>query len=323
MIANNRRDRSCDRLSSCVVCACCVANSAIMPQTTFGAIVALTSVACTHGLEIMATLQSRGLTRREADAVQHREMRRTGKRLQPEKLADTLDQLDSLELLPGQVAHLLRSHPLSSLQDLDPARHRWCSYKTHIWCSCCSGVNQEQSLSLLDVPATERLPELLSLDCEFKPLRCAIVDAEGRVRLDCLVTQPAAGTSASPLPGILKCDVPELRRVDLADLQALLLRLVESGTVIVAHTPQADLRALQLLDELDGKLVDVAQLGPKTEAAVGLQSMSLKRMAAELLGIEIQKGGTGGGRPGSRRHCAREDAQVAMRLYQVLRPEAA
>ena len=83
--------------------------------------------------------------------------------------------------------------------------------------------------------------------------------------------------------------MPELRRVDLADLQALLLRLVESGTVIVAHTPQADLRALQLLDELDGKLVDVAQLGPKTEAAVGLQSMSLKRMAAGSWGSRSRR----------------------------------
>ena len=286
----------------------------------------LNLLVCT-ALDISTTLQNRGLTRREADAVQHRFQRRTKKRLQPDELVATLATLDALELLPGQAAHLLRSHPLSSLQELEPARHRWCSYKTHVWCSCVAGAeatpDDDLRLSLLDSPATEPLPSVVSLDCEFKPLRCAMVDADGRVRLDCLVTQPLAGTSAPPLPGILKCDAPLLRRVELSELQALLRRLVEGGTVLVAHTPQADLRALQLLDEMDGRVVDIAQLGPQTEAAVGLQSVSLKRMASDLLGVEIQQGGTGGGKPGSRRHCAIEDAQVTMRLFQVLQEEKA
>ena len=281
-------------------------------------VLVLRSVVASCALEISTTLQKRGLTRREADALQHRFQRRTGKRLQHDELVATLKRLDSLELLPGQAAHLLRSHPLSSLDDLDPTRHRWCSYKTHIWCSCTDTSKGDERMSLLDAPASAPLPRLVALDCEFKPLRCAMVDEQGHVCLDCLVTQPLAGTSAPPLPGILKCDAPTLRRVELADLQALFRRLVDNGTVLVAHTPQADLRALQLLDELDGQLVDIAQLGPQTEAAVGLQSVSLKRMASELLGMEIQQGATGGGSPGSRRHCAREDAQVAMRLYRVL-----
>jgi len=274
-----------------------------------------------EALELTAALQDRGLTRREADSVQQRFQRCTGRRLQPDELTATLEQLDTLELLPGQVTHLLRSHPLPSLQQVEPARNKWCSYKTHIWCSCTDGAEagaDDPSLSLLDAPESEPLPSVVSLDCEFKPLRCAMVDSGGRVRLDCLVTQPLAGTSAPPLPGILECDAPLLRRVELAEMQALLRRLVEEGTVLVAHTPQADLRALQLLDELDGKVVDIAQLGPKTLAAVGLQSVSLKRMASDLLGVDIQSGSTGGGSRGSRRHCAREDAQVTMRLYHVL-----
>ena len=284
---------------------------------------ALSASGCCHALEVMATLQDRGLTRREAEAVQHRFQRRTGARLKPEQLTDTLTQLDRLSLLPGQVTHLLRSHPLPTLQEVDPARHRWCSYKTHIWCSCTAAAEDENGagLSLLDAPPSEPLPSSLAIDCEFKPLRCAMVDGDGRVRLDCLVTRPLAGTSAPPLPGILKCDAPLLRRVALEELQELLRRLVAAGTILVAHTPQADLRALDLLDELDGQLIDIAQMGPQTQAAVGLQSVSLKRMAAEHLGVEIQAGGTGGGSPGSRRHCAREDAQVTMRLYQQLKED--
>ena len=166
------------------------------------------------------------------------------------------------------------------------------------------------------------LPTVLSLDCEFKPLRCAIVDGAGRVCLDCLVTQRVAGSSERPLSGILRCDAPRLQKIEVNELRALLLRLVEGGTILVAHTPQSDLRALSLLlsdgsmpPELLGRVIDVAQLGKPTPDA---PTMSLKRMAAEHLNIQIQHGTTGGGSAGSRRHCAIEDARVTMQLYQQL-----
>ena len=84
---------------------------------------------------ISQLLQQRiGLTRREADLVQHRHRKQTGALLQIAELEATIEALPPA-LLPGHVAHLLRAHPLSSLQGLDPQRHRWCSYKTAL-CDC-------------------------------------------------------------------------------------------------------------------------------------------------------------------------------------------
>ena len=163
-------------------------------------------------------------------------------------------------------------------------------------------------------------PPLLAIDCEFKPLRCAIVDGDGFVRLDCLVTKTEAGTSSAPLPGVLKCDAPTLRRIPIEEMQSLLRSLLAAGTLLIAHTPKADLRALGLLEELDGHpaVVDIALLGPQTETAHGPQAVSLKRMAEIHLGMQIQQGAANGGK----KHCAREDAMVAMRLYHTLADDA-
>ena len=276
---------------------------------------------------ISQLLQQRiGLTRREADLVQHRHRKQTGALLQIAELEATIEALPPA-LLPGHVAHLLRAHPLSSLQGLDPQRHRWCSYKTHVWCSCadaCAGpplLDLDAPPSADDAPPPsaddEPPPATLALDCEFKPLRCVIVDAAGRVRLDALVTKPAAGTSSPPLPGILSCDAPLLRRVALADLQTTLRKLVASGTVIVAHTPESDLHALELTELAEG-FVDIAQLGRPPAGRYGPQSQSLKKMAEAHLGVTIQQGQGSQGVHGSRRHCAREDARVTMELYKAL-----
>lgn len=80
---------------------------------------------------VTSLLQKRGLTRREAESVQHRHRRLSKKPLQLPELEQSLSRLDALKLLPGQTTHLIRSHPLSSFEDADPARHKWCSYKTH------------------------------------------------------------------------------------------------------------------------------------------------------------------------------------------------
>ena len=270
-----------------------------------------------HDPAVTSVLQSRGLSRREAESVQHRHQRLRKEALPLPELEASLSRLDALDLLPGQVAHLVRSHPLSAFEDADPARHRWCSYKASLWCSCNTGPADHLRPSLLPQLAAD-IPAFLALDCEFKPLRCALVDEDGIVRLDCLVTRSEAGTSNAPLPGILKCDAPQLRRVAVEEIQALLRTLLTSGTLLIAHTPTADLRALGLLDELEGHsgIVDIALLGPQTQTAHGPQAVSLKRMAKRHLGIDIQQ--QRGGSHGAKRHCAREDARVAMRLYQAL-----
>ena len=90
-------------------------------------------------------LIARGLTRREADSVNARHRRRHKAQLAVAELDAVLDSLDALELQPEQAAHLLRSTPIATLQELlkaascaaSPsdgptsagARAAWCSYK--------------------------------------------------------------------------------------------------------------------------------------------------------------------------------------------------
>ena len=90
-------------------------------------------------------LIARGLTRREADSVNARHRRRHKAQLAVAELNAVLDSLDALELQPEQAAHLLRSTPIATLQELlkaasgaaspgdgptsGGARAAWCSYK--------------------------------------------------------------------------------------------------------------------------------------------------------------------------------------------------
>jgi len=159
-------------------------------------------------------------------------------------------------------------------------------------------------------------PRVLALDCEFKPLRCAAVDENGLIRLNHLV-EPAvkpAGTSQPPTPGLLSCDRDLFARIDLPDLQAQLLQWSSDGCVFIGHTLANDLRAL----ELDGKLAyeDISHLHMddeaerKAAAARGVGAMSLRRLAAKYLNLEMQRGGS--------KHCAVQDSEVTMRLFQLL-----
>lgn len=186
--------------------------------------------------------QQVGLTRRESDLVQHRHRKTTGTLLGMDELEATLDLLPP-SLLPGHVAELLRTTGLPALRRTLAAtagEATWCSYKKTL-CDCSAHAADNS-----DDEVQKSLPALVAIDCEFKPLRCAAVDAHGTIIIDCLVTPdvPPAGTSIAPLPSILRCDRPRLRRSTAGELRERLRALLANGTIIVAHTPQSDLRAL-------------------------------------------------------------------------------
>ena len=260
-------------------------------------------------------LQQRGLTRREAEAVQFRHKRNTGGPLTMEVLQSTLAAIDDLPnaLLDGQVAELLRATTMDAIRSAVKASPdgRWCSYKRKL-CDC--GGRR------LDLATAARPPpRLLAIDCEFKPLRFAAVDEEGSTRLDCLVLPDVApaGRSSAPLPSILRCDRPQLVALTEGALRAQLTEWMALGARVLAHTPVSDLRALGIPEleviELQrrGLVVDVALL----DLAQGDQVASLKRMA-ERYGVAppgFQEGGA--------KHCAIQDAVVAMALFKALRPE--
>ena len=287
-------------------------------------VIALGSASLTSGSADL--LVARGLTRREASSVEARHRRRHRALLDTDELEATFAALDALDLLPQQAAHLLRSVELRELRAAATSHDRafvWCSYKKTL-CDCSAvppassaAVAAAAAATVTDAAESES-SRLLSVDCEFKPLRVAAVDGTGALRLDALVASTGAGTPANPR-GMLSCDVAATPCRPQAELRDALLALLagavgpSEGCTWVAHTPQQDLAALglseaQLRDE-GVTLVDIARLGG---AAAG-QASSLKRMAQTHLGVEMHGGGG--------RHCAVQDAVVTLRLYDKLRSD--
>ena len=154
-------------------------------------------------LETSKLLMARGLTRREADSVEVRHRRRNKAQLDVAELRVVLDSLDTLELLPEQAAHLLRSTPLPELLASTTSdfcttqRPVWCSYKKSL-CEC--GASRDEQT----VPAA---PRFVAVDCEFSPLRVAAVDGAGCVRLDGLVLAPGQTGTPPKSRGMLGCDI--------------------------------------------------------------------------------------------------------------------
>ena len=87
-------------------------------------------------------------------------------------------------------------------------------------------------------------------------------------------------------------------------MRSELLRHMEAGTTLVGHTVSSDLQALRLTSLPDGcRVVDVAR------ADADGNMRSLREMARDLLEIDIHRDGE--------RHCALQDAEVALRLHEV------
>jgi len=281
------------------------------------------AAALTSGTDLLV---ARGLTRREASSVEARYRRRHRTLLDTEELEATFASLDALDLRPQQAAHLLRSIELRELRAAatnHDGAFVWCSYKKAL-CDCSAvppslGTAATATAAATDAAPVEIVsPQLLSVDCEFNPLRVAAVDETGTLRLDALFASTGAGTPANPR-GMLACDVAATPCQPQAELRDTLLALLagaagpSEGCTWVAHTPQQDLAALGLseaeLRDAGVTLVDVARLGG---AAAG-QASSLRRMAQAHLGVEMHGGGS--------RHCAVQDAVVTLRLYDKLKSD--
>lgn len=268
-------------------------------------------------LSATALLQARGLSEREATYVSDRHRKRFGEALSAEEAHVTVQAVDALDLLPGQATHLLRQSGKRSLRDLrhdcewsrDRPRH-WCTYKKDL-CDCGAG---------LPPPPDSRPPEVLGIDCEFRPMRFAAVDERCALRYDVVVP------NSPVLSGILACDRPRLQVSSQPVMQALLMGLMPH-TTLVGHTLECDLEALSLTRAHwpDGAVVwdvsfpdgprqvgnvspSTATSGAKRVATSGPPSrLALRVLAHEHLGVEMQRRGE--------RHCAIQDAEVAMRLF--------
>ena len=233
-------------------------------------------------------------------------------------------------------------------------RRVWCSYKKHL-CDCGvrsaagatardddaaandadddrdGGLEHHSSLEASSSSSSPHPPphppplppppprRVLALDCETRPLRVAVVEAAGggpasacHVARDVLVPDRH---SFPFLPGVLACDRMGLEFAPLADTRSWLLAQLTSGCTVVGHTVWSDLAALridaaQLPRGASSRIVDVA----RADAAAG-RIRSLRAMARDELGIEMHGEGE--------RHCALQDAEVALRLWQQQHADAA
>jgi len=125
---------------------------------------------------------------------------------------------------------------------------------------------------------------------------------------------PTAGRSSAPLPSILRCDRPMLSSATAGEIRSQLHQWLATGTTVLAHTPQSDLRALGF-DDVD--VADLQRRGCVVDVAVlrlpeGSQVASLKRMAEQhdLAPPSFQAGNS--------KHCAVQDALVTLALYRRL-----
>lgn len=242
--------------------------------------------------DVGALLVNWGLSRRDAALLEHRHQRLHGSPISLDEAAATLRAVDELGLAPGRAVHLLKVTSFEELRAQCSTQKRWCTYKKHL-CDC--GVGPVQV-------APQPPPRLLSLDCEFRPLRCAAVDENGDTALDVLIPDRH---SFPMLPGVLASDRQLLNFSTVPEVQDWVLERLRSGVTLVGHTLSSDLAALRLsheaLSHFNGRVVDIANVDGDG------RTISLRRMAQAELGVEMHRQGE--------RHCALQDAIIAMRLY--------
>ena len=268
---------------------------------------------------VSSQLEDWGLSAREAEQVQRRHQRLHGSALGEAEVASALHAVDALHLMPSERAHHLVkvSDSLAALHErcAAPRPRPWCTYKKNL-CDCGVLPQQQQQqqqqrhhnhhAAAADTSARP-LPRAIALDFEFRPLRCAAVDASLSCALDVLVPDRHAFPM---LPGVLACDRRTLTFSTAAEVRSWVLGHLAAGVPVVGHTVASDLSALHI-GEADlpagARVVDVAR-----RDASG-QTLSLRSMARARLGMELHA-------PGER-HCALQDAEAAMRLYELQEQE--
>ncbi|KAI9845125.1 MAG: hypothetical protein M1838_001870 [Thelocarpon superellum] len=153
--------------------------------------------------------------------------------------------------------------------------------------------------------------EVLAMDCEMcrtdgdklELTRVSLVGWDGEVVLDELVKPPTPITDyLTPYSGITKALLDPVQTT-LSDVQAMLLDILRPTTILVGHSLNADLIALEMTHPfvVDTSIIFPHPRGPPLKS-------SLKWLAQRYLGREIQKG------HGSSGHDSIEDARACLDL---------
>ena len=163
--------------------------------------------------------------------------------------------------------------------------------------------------------ATARARRYVALDCEMVGVgngrgrpsivaRASCVNWDGHQLYDSFVQPTTAVTDfRTAVSGVRPSDVaPGSGARPLADVRADVARLL-AGRVLVGHSVQNDLRVLRLAHP--SRDVRDMTCYPAYRAVAGNTTPALRRLAKDVLGLDIQSGS----------HCSVEDARVTMALF--------
>jgi RNA exonuclease 1 len=164
---------------------------------------------------------------------------------------------------------------------------------------------------LLDVETRTAEQLLLALDCEMcrttkgvELTRLTLIDANEKVLLDEYVRPKNPIVDYCTQYSGITCDIMEATTMRLADIQEKFLALVPAEAILVGHSIENDLVALQVLHR---RVIDTACLYPHPKGPPFRSA--LRFLTSQYLNRAIQTGTDG--------HCSVEDAVATLQLAQL------
>ncbi|XP_019634239.1 PREDICTED: RNA exonuclease 4-like isoform X2 [Branchiostoma belcheri] len=180
------------------------------------------------------------------------------------------------------------------------------------------GLANRPAMSLVKPDSFDGLTRAVGMDCEMVGTghrgsksalaRVSIVNQFGKCVYDKFVKPKEKVTD-------YRTFVSGIRPRDLKDgesFQSVQKEVADilKGRILVGHALQNDMKALQMTHPKQ-MIRDTSNFPPFKSLAGGNNTPSLKKLAAGVLHLQIQKG----------EHCSIQDAQVAMRLYTLHKKE--